>query len=327
MDVAEEKRAPSTGLRTGLDGAQDEPVSEGELGLAPGRRDRVWTVELGERFLALVRETGNARAAARELGHPDLFNNRMKRHPEFKARVRAAAAEADARLRGAESPFLQPFGIKGKLPTDAESLGGYLRPGRKPEGEAEPVLRRNSRGRMQVTLTREGHWTSRIEADFLARLAATGNFDACAVAVGFQPASVHERVRKWPAFARECERALAEADVALTYRQVAYAHALMRRPGEAEALGIEEEEVPYDPVLAMKILAHLDARKYGRSGKGRRKGPPERSFREACDSILAKIEAIERHEEMMKARGAALRLPPAVWTDTSDGPDAGGDSH
>lgn len=277
---------------------------EGDHGLAPGRRDRVWTAALGERFLALVRETGNARAAARELGHPDLFNNRMRRNPEFKARVRAAAAEADARLRGAESPFPYPFGIKGKLPTDAEALGGYLRPGRKPAGEAEPVLRRNSKGRMQVTMTREGHWTSRIEADFLARLAATGNFDACALAVGFQPASVHERVRKWPAFARDCERALAEADVALTYRLAAHAHALMRPPGEAEAAGIEEAAVPFDPAMAMKILAHLDARKYGRSGKGRRKGPPERSFRQACESILAKIEAIERHEAMIKARAA-----------------------
>ncbi|HET9637754.1 MAG TPA: hypothetical protein VFP12_00935 [Allosphingosinicella sp.] len=276
-----------------FDGAQDERRR--------GRKS-LWTPALGETFLALVRETGNARASARALGHPDLFNNRMKRHPEFARAVRAAAEAADARLSGAESPFLEPFGIKGKLPTDPEALGGYLRPGRKPAGEAEPVLRRNSRGRMQVTLTREGHWTSRIEADFLARLAATGNFDACALAVGFQPASVHERVRKWPAFARECERALNEADVALTYRLAAHAHALMRRPGEAEAAGIEEEAVPFDPAMAMKILAHIDARKFGRSGKGRRKGPPERTFSQACDSILAKIEAIERHEKLMKAR-------------------------
>jgi hypothetical protein len=298
--------------RAALRQAQDD-LESGEKadtpGLRPGRRDRVWTEALGEAFLALVRETGNARAAARELGHPNLFNNRMRRHPEFKRQVRAAAAEADARLRGAQSPFPHPFGIKGKLPTDPEALGGYLRPGRKPEGEPEPVVRRNSRGRMQVSLTREGQWTSRIECEFLARLAATGNFDACALAVGFQPASVHQRARQWPAFARECERALAEADVALTYRLVAHAHALLRRPGEAEAAGIEEDEAPFDPAMAMKILSHIDARKYGRSGKGRRKGAPERSFREACDSILAKIEAIERHEAMMRERGEEAAPP------------------
>jgi hypothetical protein len=281
-----------------------EAEGEQEPALAPGRRDRVWTVALGARFLELVRETGNARAAARELGHPELFNNRMRRNPEFRRSVRAAAAEADARLRGADSPFPYPFGIKGKLPTDPESLGGYLRPGRKPKGETEPVLRRNSRGQMQVTMTLEGHWTSRIECDFLARLAATGNFDACALAVGFQPATVHQRARKWPAFARDCERALDEADIALTYRLTAHAHALTRRPGDAEAAGIDEEEVPFDPVMAVKILSHIDARKYGRSGKGRRKGPPERTFEQACRSILAKIEAIERHEKMMKERGS-----------------------
>ena len=276
---------------------------ERRRGRGRGRPDRVWTVELGERFLALVRETGNARASARALGHPDLFNNRMKRHPEFKRAVRAASAEADARFRGAQNPFLHPFGIKAKLPTDAESLGGYLRPGRKPESAPESVLRRNSRGRMQVTLTREGHWTSEIECDFLARLAATGNFNACARAVGFQPATVHERVRKWPAFAQDCERALAEADIVLTYRLVAHAHASTRRPGENAADGIEEADVPFDPMIAMKILSYIDARKEGRSGKGRRKGPPERTFEEAVASILAKVEAIERHSAMMKARG------------------------
>ncbi|HEX8380655.1 MAG TPA: hypothetical protein VF619_08930 [Allosphingosinicella sp.] len=301
--------APSSGLRTGLEGgqvlrqAQDERTSgEEACALAPGRRDRVWSAALGERFLALVRETGNARASARALGHPDLFANRMKRRPDFARAVRAAAAEADARFAGAERAFLFPFGIKGKLPDDPESLGGYLRPGRKPGVEPEPVLRRNSKGRMQVTMTREGHWTSRIECLFLARLAATGNFDACALSVGFQPASVKERVKAWPGFARDCEAALAEADVNLTYKLTAHAHALMRRPGEAEAAGIEEEEAPFDPAMAMKILSHIDARKYGRSGKGRRKGPPERTFAQACDSILAKIEAIERHEKAMREK-------------------------
>lgn len=276
----------------------------GKCSKAPKRRGRksAWSDALGEAFLALVRETGNARAAARALGHPDLFNNRMKRHPDFRRAVRAAAEEADADLRAAENPFPYPFGMKGKLPTDPESLGGYLRPGRKPASEPEPVIRRNSKGRMQVSLTREGHWTSRIEADFLARLAATGNFNACARAVGFQPASVHERVRKWAAFARDCERALGEASVRLDYRLAAHAHALLREPGEAQAAGIDEEEVPFDPAMAMKILSHIDARKYGRSGKGRRKGAPERSFSQACESILAKIEAIERHEKMMRER-------------------------
>ena len=106
------------------------------------------------------------------------------------------------------------------------------------------------------------------------------------------------------AFARECEAALAEADTVLVYKLTAHAHALLRRPGEAKAAGIEEEEVPFDPVAAMHILGQLEARKYGRSGKGRRKGPPERTAGQAIASILDKIEAIERHEALMKEKRA-----------------------
>jgi hypothetical protein len=311
----------------------------------------VWTAALGEAFLALLRETGNARASARALGHRDLFNNRMKRRPDFRQACRAALDEADARLRRLTGPFpamANPFepgraaagaGIEVKgmppddgppgdgpppggrrrppappvlatvppLETDADALGGYLRPGRKRRpSRPQPVLRRNSRGRMQVSLAREGQWTAEIEADFLARLRATGNFDACARAVGFQPATVHQRERTWPGFERDCAAALAEADVVLTYKLAAHAHALLREPGEAAEAGIEEEEVPFDPVMAMKILAHIDARKYGRSGKGRRKGPPERTFEQACESILAKIEAIERHEKLSHQSGTLM---------------------
>lgn len=306
-------------------------------------RRGAWTEALGEAFLALLRETGNARAAARALGHPNMFNNRMRRRPEFKAACRAAVAEADARLRGAESAFPQlllhgpstelrrasgqPIEVKsmppqrrrrrkgrrrvpkpykpapaGRLPTDAEALGGMLRPGRKRKpSRPQPVIRRNSAGRYQIGFAREGHWTEEIEADFLARLRATGNFHRCALAVGFQPASVNLRVKKWPAFARAVRDALEEASVMLDYKLVAYAHALLRGPDEPREEG--EEGVPFDPVMAMKILSHIDARKYGRSGRGRGKGPPERTYEQACESILRKVEAIERHEAWKKARG------------------------
>lgn len=188
----------------------------------------------------------------------------------------------------------------------ADALGGILRPGRKrPQSRAEPVVRRNSQGRWQVTLAREGHVTAEIEADFLARLKATGNFSACALAVGFQPASMMARVRKWPAFADAVDDALEEASVRLDYGLVGYAHALLRRPGEAEAAGIVEEAVPFDPKEAVRVLAFLDARKGGRTTRGPRKGPPERHMDEAVESILAKVEAIERHAARAKAEAEA----------------------
>jgi hypothetical protein len=269
-----------------------------------------WTAELGEAFLALLRETGNARASARTLGYPWLFNDRMKSDPAFRRACAAAAAEADARLSRAASPFPRPVEYKGELPDDPDSLGDYLQPGRK-QGQPEPVIRRTSTGRMQITLTHEGEWTSEIEAAFLARLRATGNFEASARAVGFQPNSVFARVRKWTAFARDCEEALEQANVKLDYKLVAQAHALLRRPGEPLEEGEEErEDVPFDPEAAMRILGFIDRRRRGRTTRGGRKGPPERPFAEAVKSILAKIEAIERHEAMIKERGEGQQEDP-----------------
>jgi hypothetical protein len=285
------------------------------------RASKLWSPALGSAFLALVRETGNARAAAAALGAPNAFNNKMKRDPAFRARVRAAAADADARLAGAGSAFpgVESVGVPGgagsgtrasTCPTglgtrtstcplgSGEDLGGYLKPGRKRrQARPQPVIRRNSSGRWQVTMAREGHWTAEIEADFLARLAASGNFNASARAVGFQPASVHERVRKWAAFKAACDEALEAADVRLGYQLVAAASAMLRVPGEPRPDG--EPEVPFDPDGAMRILGFLDGRKNGGSRRGPRKGPPDRTFEEAMASVLAKIEAIERHEALL----------------------------
>ncbi|MEA3033947.1 MAG: hypothetical protein QOH86_1963 [Sphingomonadales bacterium] len=267
-----------------------------------GGRARVrWSPELGERFLALVRETGNARAAAIALGAPNAFNKRMKSDPEFRRRARAATAEADARLSGAASPFPAPAAIV-PLPTDAASLGGFLRPGRKRAQLApQPVIRRNSQGRTQVTMAREGHWTAEIEADFLARVRATGNISASARAVGFQPASVKQRMRRWPALKRAVDAALDEASDDLEYALVAHASALVRRAEEGvegEAADVASEgSTPTlsDPIGVMRILSFIDARRARRIGRPR-KGPPGKSFEDAVESILRKLDAIERHE-------------------------------
>ncbi len=64
-----------------------------------------------------------------------------------------------------------------------------------------------------------------------------------------------------------------------------------------------DEDVAFDPDKAMRILAFIDRRRGGRTTRGRRKGPPERSFDEAVASVLAKIAAIERHEKMKRENG------------------------
>jgi hypothetical protein len=263
----------------------------------PGPRGS-FTTELGEAYLALLRETGNARASARALGHPYLFDNRKRYDPAFARACDAAAKAADARLSRAESPFLSPIEVKSMPPPEGDE------PVPEPR---EQAIRRTSNGRTQISYVREGGWTSKIEAAFLARLRETGNFDASAWAVGFNPRTLYTRIDQWAAFARDCAEALEAASVQLDYTLVAHAHALLRRPGEAQAEDGEEDKdearVPFDPEAAMRILSFIDRRRAGRTTRGHRKGPPARRVEDARASILRKIEAIERHEKMMKERG------------------------
>jgi|GEM_PF-1752043 len=310
-----------------------------------GRRPRgVWGEAIRERFLALLRETGNAAAAFRVVGHANMFRKRRARDPEFAAEWAEAVAAADARLCGAESRFPQarepsPRPVRGQVrPPDGpksprtpasgrggisavERLGGFaiadpatlLRPApKKKPKERGHVIRRTRGGRVQIALARECEMTAEIEADFLARLRATGNFSGSARALGFQPASLFERARRWPAFAKDCDEALAEASVQLDYQLVALAHNLLRAEGmgtvtftrggasfprrERES-DCPPDALPFDPDRAMRILAFLDRRRGRGTTRGRHKGPPQRSFDEAVASVLAKIEAIERHEQ------------------------------
>jgi hypothetical protein len=243
---------------------------------------------LAEAFLALLRETGNARASARALGHGHLFNNRMRRDPVFRRACTEAASEADARLSGQEGNFPAPLEVKGMPPQDGDPLGTN-RP---------LVIRKTSNGRTQIGHVRERAWSPQAEAAFLERLSATGNIRWSARAAGFDPATIYRRMEKCPAFAGDCREALRVAEIRLDYELAAHAHNLLRRPGEPRGPDEPEDDgTPFDPEGAMRILGFLDRRNGGRTTKGRRKGPPERSFEEAVENVLAKIEAIERHEK------------------------------
>jgi len=242
----------------------------------------------------MVRETGNVRATLRVIGHPNMFYKRRRRDPDFAREWAEAVAGADVELSRAERAFPGPPPSPATFAGSAEELGGYLRPGRKrAQTRPQPVIRRTSSGRAQIALAREGHMNAESEAEFLALLRATGNFAASARAIGFQPASLHQRAEKWPAFGRDCRAAQDAADVQLDYALVAHAHMLL---GMGRVEGAPPEvDVPFDPEAAMRIIAFLDRRKAGLTG-GRHKGAPERSFDEVMESILGKIEAIERHE-------------------------------
>jgi hypothetical protein len=264
-----------------------------------GRRKKRgrWTPQIRKRFLKVLRETGNAREAYRRIGHQNMFIRRRRSEPDFARDWAAAEAEADAAHREATSAFsgLDETAAPSAAPKDDPAA--LLRPAPKTKRTAPSYAIRKTRGgRTQIALVAERNMDAEQEAEFLARLRATGNFSASALAMGFQPASLFQRMRRWPGFARNCDEALAEAGVTLDYALVAHAHVLLRDPKE---LGIETEgAAKFDPVTAMRILSFLDRRRTGGTLRGRRrKGPPERSFEEAVESVLAKIAAIERHEK------------------------------
>lgn len=267
-----------------------------------GRRSAVWRDDVADAFLAVLRETGNAEAAIRAIGHGDMFYRRRREDPDFARRWEEAAAAADLDLRARREAAQSPF-PGGPAPEPATGTEPFVLPSpaaKSVPAPPEPLIRRNRAGRLQLALPREGDWSAEIEARFLAHLRRCGNFMAAARAVGFHFTSIYERMRQWPAFAAEVEEALREVDVKLEYALVGHASAVLRRPGDPAPEG--EEELPFDPAMAMKILAFIDARRAGRTMRGRRKGPPQRSFEEAVESILAKVEAIDRHRKLMKER-------------------------
>ena len=274
-----------------------------------GKTRSTWSEELRTEYLALLRRTGNAGASARMLGHPTLFHGRRARDPVFRLQCRNAVAEADARLGKAASAFpgADPFLPAGDSwegpppPMEFKSMPSDDGP----PAARDQVIRRTSNGRNQISYVREGEITSAEEAEFLALFRATGNFDAAAMAVGRWPSTFYKRLHKWPDFAMRCEQARNESDIELEYKLVGHAHSLIRRPDEARLEG--EEEAPFDADAAMRILHFLDRRRAGRLGGRPRKGPPERTFEQAVESILAKVEAIERHRKLMEERKESER--------------------
>ncbi|HEX8309421.1 MAG TPA: hypothetical protein VF645_13480 [Allosphingosinicella sp.] len=270
-------------------------------GTSGSRPRSTWSEELRVRYLAMLRETGNGRDSARRLGHPHIFTGRRARDPVFRRQCEEAVAEAEAQLGQALSAFpsTEPLRPNGSFD---ESLGPLefksMPSGDEPPGSREPVIRRTSNGRIQISYVREADMTSTQEAEFLALLRATGNFEGSAAAIGFHASTLYRRIRRWPDFARRCEQARDEADVELEYKLVGQAHALLRRPGEVRLEG--EDEMPFDPEAAIRILHFLDRRRAGRLGGRPLKGPPERSFEQAVESILAKVDAIDRHRKFVK---------------------------
>ena len=143
----------------------------------------------------------------------------------------------------------------------------------------------------QIRSTKGHRWSDEAEALFLDQLAATCNVTLACEACGFSHAAVYRRRRKDAGFLQRWDAALAQG----------YAHLeslLLRRACEAL------EGVAPDPAAAVRIpevsvrdalmiLGHHRRRLEG-GPRSRREWARRRSFDEARESILQKLEAFER---------------------------------
>lgn len=233
------------------------------------------TAEERARFLAVLRETGNRKAAAAAIGvEPRLMDQRREHDPELDRDWEAAVEEAHRGLSGATGPFDCP-------------QGGRLN-----------MIRRGKRGRLQLISTGEDRWNAAVERRFLEALRVCGSVRGAARAVGFSEGAIWERRRKWPAFAKALEELLDEAELALEFRLGCLGSDVVptedEEPGTGESL-VPIESIPFDPESAMRFLKWREEKRRGRGRRTPHAKPP--SIEEVTDKIIRKVEAIKRHRQ------------------------------
>lgn len=183
---------------------------------------------------------------------------------------------------------------------------------------------------------RHDAFTGARKCAFLAALVKTGCIiDACRRA-GPSPRTVYRHQESDPRFRHHCETALrmAGASVELT----AWERAVEGVEEEIAVGGKMVKRRRYDSGLLRLLLQGSNPKKYGpRPGFTRKrllrherkqmareiraeiemeshpKGPPQRTFEEAVESIMTKIAAIERHREPQKLAAGWTRSPDGHW--------------
>jgi len=168
---------------------------------------------------------------------------------------------------------------------------------------------------------RHDAFTEARKSVWLRALVKTGCIlDACRL-TGISPRTIYRHQERDPSFFENCRVALriSGTPVELT----AWSRAVEGVEQEFACGGQVHVRRRYSDGLLRLLLQGSNPKKYGlragfrRGGRktddriGRTKGPPERTYEEAVQSILGKIEAIERHEEPKKRA--------AGWTKSAEG--------
>ena len=230
------------------------------------------TVEERARFLGVLRETGNRKAAAAAIGvEPRLMDQRREHDPALDRDWEEAVEAAHLGLSGATGPFDCP-----------------------PTGKFN-TIRRGKKGRLQIVAAGEVRWSAAVERRFMEALRAFGSVRAAARAVGFSEGAIWNRRRKWPAFAEELERLLEEAEVALEFRIACMGSDVIADPEAADGAPGDAPFAPmsFDPDFAMRFLKWREEKKRGRGRRTPRSKPP--SIEQVTETIVRRVEAIKRH--------------------------------
>lgn len=193
-------------------------------------------------FLKVLRRTGNARLAAREVGVAyGTLQHRRGAHPAFAARWATAVAVAQARLNG--------VGCRAgrARPKAASGAAAHRTQG------GETVVVRLKDGSCQIRAAQPGKLTKACEQAFLSALSATANVRLSAAAAGASPRAFYRRRQQNPAFAREMRLALE-----MGYEQVELAliESFTAASGEDDAWWHNDQPPipPMAPAEALQLL-------------------------------------------------------------------------
>lgn len=195
-------------------------------------------------FLAALRRTGNARAAARAIGAKyGTMQDRRAKHPAFATRWEAALVSAHARLRdagGRKGPE-----ARGQVPSGAPDAALRTAGG-------EPVVVARRDGTLQLRAAQPGKLTRQCEQTFLLALSASANARMSAAAAGAAVAAFYRRRRSNPAFAREWRAALTTG-----YQRLEAALLAERDPGSHLDDAWQLNEPPEMPAMTVNQALQL----------------------------------------------------------------------
>jgi hypothetical protein len=197
---------------------------------SPARRDA---------FFKALAETGNQTIAAERAKVSRAWVQlHRSTDPDFKERCVAALGEARARLRA-----------RAGAGRDGEGLAP---PGGWAAQDGEELVVRGSNGRLaQVARARVRQWSPRAEARFLQTLARSCNVKRACAAVGLSVAGAYAHRKRWTAFARAWDEAVAIGGMRLEV-------ALVERGGNLFSGSLDDDAVPLSDDAAALLPMGVD---------------------------------------------------------------------